>query len=58
MAELRENGLCGRPDEVLAKLRRFAKAGASRVYLQVLDLGDLDHLEFIAESVLPTCLSL
>ncbi len=58
VAELRENGLGGRPDEVLAKLRRFAKAGARRVYLQVLDLSDLDHLELIAESVLPTCLSL
>ena len=58
VAELRENGLAGRPDEVLSKLRRFAKAGASRVYLQVLDLSDLDHLEFIAESILPACLSL
>jgi alkanesulfonate monooxygenase SsuD/methylene tetrahydromethanopterin reductase-like flavin-dependent oxidoreductase (luciferase family) len=52
-AELRENGLAGTPDEVLAKLGRFAEAGVDRFYLQVLDLSDLDHLRFIAEAVLP-----
>ena len=57
VAELRENGLCGRPDEVLAKLKRFAEAGAQRAYLQVLDLADLEHLELIAEDVLPVCAS-
>lgn len=51
--ELRENGLCGTPDEIAAKLSRFADAGAQRVYLQILDLGDLDHLELIAEEVAP-----
>jgi len=51
--ELRENGLCGTPDEVAAKLGRFADAGAQRIYLQILDLGDLDHLELIAEEVAP-----
>jgi F420-dependent oxidoreductase-like protein len=51
--ELRENGLCGRPDEVLAKLKRFARAGTMRMYLQVLDLADLAHLELIAADVLP-----
>jgi F420-dependent oxidoreductase-like protein len=58
VAELRENGVAGRPDEVLAKLRRFAAAGARRVYLQVLDLSDLDHLELVAEAVLPASTSL
>jgi F420-dependent oxidoreductase-like protein len=57
VAELRENGLCGRPDEVLSRLKRFASAGAARIYLQVLDLSDLKHLELIAESVLPGCAS-
>ena len=51
--ELRENGLCGTPDEVAAKLKRFSEAGAQRAYLQVLDLGDVDHLELIAEEVAP-----
>ena len=53
VAELRENGLAGTPDEVLEKLERFADAGVDRFYLQVLDLSDLDHLRFIAEAVLP-----
>ena len=51
--ELRANGAAGTPDEVLARLRSFFDAGASRAYLQVLDLDDLDHLEVIAAEVLP-----
>ncbi len=52
-AELRENGAAGTPDEVVARIRAFADAGATRVYLQVLDLDDLDHLALIAEEVMP-----
>ncbi len=51
--ELRENGLAGTPDEVVAKLREFADAGMTRVYLQVLDLDDLDHLALVADTVMP-----
>lgn len=51
--ELRENGLAGTPDEVVRKIGSFAEAGAGRVYLQVLDLADLDHLELIAREVAP-----
>ncbi|MEW1954525.1 LLM class F420-dependent oxidoreductase [Terrabacter sp. NPDC080008] len=51
--ELRENGLAGSADEVVEKLATFAEAGTERVYLQVLDLSDLDHLADIAEGVLP-----
>ena len=51
--ELREHGLCGTPDEVVAKLERFADVGAGRAYLQVLDLSDLDHLALVGEQVLP-----
>ena len=51
--ELRENGAAGTPDEVIARLHEFASAGASRAYLQVLDLSDLDHLRLIADAVLP-----
>ncbi|MGD9703583.1 MAG: LLM class F420-dependent oxidoreductase [Acidimicrobiia bacterium] len=50
-AELRENGVAGTPDDVLAALRRWQEAGAGRVYLQVLDLSDLDHLDAIAAVV-------
>jgi F420-dependent oxidoreductase-like protein len=45
--------LAGRPEQVAEKLRAFADAGASRAYLQVLDLDDLDHLRLIAAEVAP-----
>jgi alkanesulfonate monooxygenase len=51
--ELRENGAAGTPDEVVAKLAAFRDAGASRVYLQTLDIDDLDHLELVAAEVAP-----
>jgi len=51
--ELRHIGLAGSPAEIVDKLGRFAGAGATRVYLQVLDLDDLDHLELIAADVMP-----
>lgn len=53
LPELRENGAAGTPDEVIAKLREYGAAGATRVYLQVLDLSDLEHLKFVAAEVLP-----
>jgi alkanesulfonate monooxygenase len=53
VAELRENGVAGTPEEVAAKIRTFADAGASRMYLQVLDLDDLDHLALLASEVMP-----
>jgi F420-dependent oxidoreductase-like protein len=52
-AVLRETSLAGSPAEVVDKLGQYAEAGASRAYLQVLDLQDLDHLELIAAEVLP-----
>jgi F420-dependent oxidoreductase-like protein len=51
--ELRENGLAGSPDEVVDKIGRYAEVGAQRVYLQVLDLSDLDHLALVADKVMP-----
>ena len=51
--DLRENGIAGTPAEVVDALGRWAEAGVQRVYLQVLDLADLDHLELIASDVLP-----
>jgi F420-dependent oxidoreductase-like protein len=50
--ELRENGAAGSPSEVLAKIATFAEAGAERIYLQVLDLDDLDHLRLVADQVM------
>jgi F420-dependent oxidoreductase-like protein len=51
--ELRENGLAGTPGEIVDKIGKFAETGVSTVYLQVLDLTDLDHLEQLAAEVLP-----
>ncbi|MYS85911.1 LLM class F420-dependent oxidoreductase [Embleya scabrispora] len=51
-AELKENGLAGSPAEVVDKIGRFAEVGSSRIYFQVLDLHDLDHLELIASEVM------
>ncbi|MEW1634732.1 LLM class F420-dependent oxidoreductase [Streptomyces sp. NPDC093801] len=50
--ELKANGLAGSPAEVVEKLGTYEAIGASRAYLQVLDLGDLDHLELIAGQVM------
>ncbi len=51
--ELRENGVAGTPEEAVAKLQAYAEIGVERVYLQVLDLSDLDHLRLIAGEVMP-----
>ncbi len=51
--ELAGDGLAGSPAQVVDKLGRFAAIGAARMYLQVLDLHDLDHLELIAAEVMP-----
>jgi F420-dependent oxidoreductase-like protein len=49
--ELRGNGIAGLPSEAAEKLAAFNAAGAERVYLQVLDLGDLEHLQLVAEAL-------
>ncbi|MGW2008871.1 LLM class F420-dependent oxidoreductase [Streptomyces sp. WAC01526] len=49
--ELKANGLAGSPAEVVDKIGRYAAIGASRIYLQMLDLEDLDHLELISAQV-------
>jgi len=49
--ELAQNGVCGTPDQAVARLREWGDAGAERVYLQVLDLGDLDHIELLGSAV-------
>ncbi|MDL5204314.1 LLM class F420-dependent oxidoreductase [Streptomyces sp. ALI-76-A] len=49
--ELKANGLAGTPAEVVEKIGRYAGIGSERIYLQVLDLADLDHLELISSQV-------
>jgi F420-dependent oxidoreductase-like protein len=52
--ELRSNSpAVGTPEEIAGKLAAYIEAGVQRVYLQLLDLADLDHLEFFASQVIP-----
>jgi F420-dependent oxidoreductase-like protein len=49
--ELREHGLAGSVAEIRDRIGQFAAIGAERMYLQVLDLSDLDHLELLAHLI-------
>ncbi|GAB3559207.1 alkanesulfonate monooxygenase [Actinopolyspora lacussalsi] len=50
--ELRANGLAGTPEEVVDKIGQWRRnTGITRLYLQVLDLSDLDHIELVAAEV-------
>ena len=49
--ELRANGAAGTPDQVVDTIGRYSAIGARRIYLQVLDMSDLDHLELVASEV-------
>ena len=51
--DLRTQGITGTPARVVDTIGRFGQAGADTIYLQVLDLSDLDHLELLAADVLP-----
>jgi F420-dependent oxidoreductase-like protein len=46
--ELRANGIAGTPEQAAERLAAFAAEGVTRVYLQVLDLDDHDHLRLLA----------
>ena len=52
-AELRTSGAAGTAQEVADTILAYHAAGADRIYLQILDLDDLDHLDFIAAEVAP-----
>lgn len=51
--ELMQNGLCGTPAQVLDKIQGWKETGAGRLYLQFLDLDDLDHVSLIGEDIIP-----
>ena len=51
--ELRRDQLGGTVEEVVDKIGRFGEVGASRIYLQVLDVHDLDQLRLVAAEVVP-----
>lgn len=49
--ELRENGLAGLPEELADKIGRYEEIGVTRVYVQILDLGDLDHIAHLGATL-------
>jgi F420-dependent oxidoreductase-like protein len=51
--DLRANAVAGTPDEVVRRLEQWASIGVQRMYLQVLDLDDLDHVALLAAEVRP-----
>jgi F420-dependent oxidoreductase-like protein len=52
--ELRSNSpTVGTPTEIADKLGAYIEAGVQRIYLQLLDMSDLDHLSFFATEVIP-----
>ncbi|GAB3615832.1 LLM class F420-dependent oxidoreductase [Okibacterium endophyticum] len=52
-AELRQNGLAGTPSEIVDRLGVLQDDGVETMYLQIMDLQDLDHLDFIAREIVP-----
>jgi F420-dependent oxidoreductase-like protein len=50
-AELRANGVAGTAAEAAETLSTWRAAGVERIYLQILDLTDLDHMDLIAAAV-------
>jgi len=46
-------GLAGTPSRVVDRIGAYAELGVRRLYLQLIDLDDLDHLELIASQVVP-----
>jgi alkanesulfonate monooxygenase SsuD/methylene tetrahydromethanopterin reductase-like flavin-dependent oxidoreductase (luciferase family) len=53
LASLRQKGIAGTADEAVDRISAVQKLGVDRVYLQVMDFRDLDHLDFIAREILP-----
>jgi F420-dependent oxidoreductase-like protein len=52
--EMRANGgIVGTPAEAVETIQRYAEAGATRLFLQTMDLSDLDHVELVAAEVAP-----
>jgi F420-dependent oxidoreductase-like protein len=49
--DARHGGFGGTVAEVVDKIGTFREMGVDRIYFQVMELSDLDHLEFIASEV-------
>lgn len=52
--DLRAHGIAGLPAEAVDRVGTWReRTGIDRIYLQLLDLSDLDHLELVAAEVMP-----
>jgi F420-dependent oxidoreductase-like protein len=49
--DLKANGLAGSPTAVIDKIGAFAQLGVTRIYLQILDMDDLDHVGLLSSDV-------
>ena len=52
-SDLAVDGFYGSAQQVVDRIGSLTEFGISRVYLQILDLADLEHLEVIASEVVP-----
>jgi F420-dependent oxidoreductase-like protein len=52
--DLKQNGFAGTPAELVDKIGQWReRTGITRIYLQIMDLHDFDHLELIAAEIAP-----
>ncbi|MDX6368425.1 MAG: hypothetical protein QOK30_3501 [Nocardioidaceae bacterium] len=52
-SEARSVGLCGLVSEVVDELGRLEELGATRAYLDLMDLTDLEQIQLVADEVVP-----
>jgi F420-dependent oxidoreductase-like protein len=50
---MKARGACGTPAELVDQFGQWAAAGADRLYLQLLDMNDLDQVELLGHEVMP-----
>jgi len=54
LEEVRDGtNIVGGPDEIAERMDRYRSFGIERVYFQLLDLQDVDHVEYLGAEVLP-----
>ncbi len=54
LEEVRDGtNIVGGPDEIAERVDRYRSFGIDRVYFQLLDLQDVDHVEYLGGEVLP-----
>jgi F420-dependent oxidoreductase-like protein len=48
-----DTNICGGVDDIVTKVERLQALGVDRVYFQLMDLRDVDHVHFLGSEVLP-----